>query len=337
MSGGRTGPVRYWARSLLGGVARRVVPFRDSVLLLSMRRSGSTLLMQAVASQPGFDYSDQPLDFWRYHPHAGRVGPIPPRGRILSPDPAQRDAILAYLSEILGGRARAYGQWRLLGGYHFTVRRTVAKLVNGLPFADWLVPGLPEARPIYLVRHPVPTALSVMRRGWPDQAEALLAPEGPVAPLIDEASRAACRAVAREGTDLQRYVLEWGLENLVAWRQHSEGHLPAVSYEELVGEPEATCTALVELLGLPDPERMLRILDRPSRTTVGESRQAVAKSRGGDQLVARWMDAVGAREAREALAPVRDMLGIDLYTSDDPRPTAGRLLDGGAGPAGVAR
>lgn len=322
MSERRTGRLKYLARSILGGAARYRRPYHDSVLLLSMRRSGSTLAMQMIASQPGFDYSDQPLDLWRYHPHRRRLPPVPATGRYVDPAPEERAALVGYLRDLLEGRLRVYGQWRIHDpDFHWRVDRVVVKTVNALPLTASLVDGLPAARVIHLVRHPIPTALSIERRGWKSLVDVLLASDGFVDRYVPDGAVTELRRIADRGSPLQRYVLEWGLENLAPLREMEGGRLSGVTYEELVDRPLESSRRLAEALDLPDPERMARTLGEPSRTAVGPSRVRVRDS-GGAALVERWAERVPPAEAEEAMAPIRELLGITLYRADDPWPEA---------------
>jgi hypothetical protein len=130
--------------------------------------------------------------------------------------------------------------------------------------------------------------------------------------------------VIDSGTDMERAILDWCLQNSVALRRAGEDWT-IVSYEQLVLDPEPVIETLSKRLALPEPKRMLEHLSRPSYSTkwsddktkkVLEERSHV-DDEGSDQklntwLVEKWREKVEPNEERRWME-ILDVFELDLY------------------------
>ena len=290
------------------------------IVIFANRRGGSTLLMEMITSQPGVDFINEPLNLWRYRPYFDRL-PHPPRGRFISLSEDEARQVRSYFGDLLSGRIKAFNTWNpLRPTWSFRVHRLVVKLLSANALIDWFRQEF-DIEVVYLLRHPVAVALSCPRRNWGNDAKAYLQnPFFREQVLGLERARFA-EGVLAKGTSLQKFVLEWCLENLYPLQVYRERPWLIITYEEVVSRPEQMSELICSRLGLPDPQQMARMVFRPSRTTFfAESRQAIA-TQGPQALLGKWQKQV-PQEDLKGVQEILDVLGIWVYGAFSPYPVA---------------
>jgi hypothetical protein len=308
----------YWFKAMLGAAYLPQRPFKPPVFLFSTRRSASTLLMEMIAGQPGFNYHAQPLDLWLYHPYRKHL-PQPLLYQYISLTPTEAEQMRRFFGDLLAGRKRFRSQWNWLHpDYHWQVARWIVKLLNANPLMDWFAQNF-DIQVVYLLRHPIPTALSIAQRGWRCVAEAYLQNAHFCETYLEAESVREGWRVLEKGNPVQKFVLEWGLANLAPLRLLPERPWLALTYEELVLRPQAMCRLLAERLDLPHPEAMQAYLERPSPTAQPATRADLAQ-RGARYLLHRWRQQVLQEDAQAAMRLLRDVLGLTAYSWDSPFP-----------------
>ena len=318
------GAIRALVKRTLGHLPRASAVMKRPILISSTRRSGSTLLLEMVCTQPGVTYSDQPLDPWGYNAHRSRL-PVMPYGVFAGNDPAEVDAVLDYLEDIGHMRLRRRTQWRIYSPeFKWVVDRIAIKELN----AKAILPAIAERDAfdiVFLLRHPVPTALSILARGWASTAPAYLKSEWFREEVLGAERARACDDVWQTAEPLGRFVLEWGLDNYVPL--HTPGSWLTLTYEELVAQPDAMSSLLATRLGLSDAASMAEDARTPSRTALRGSAVDV-KRRGAAARVDDWTARVRKEDAIRAMHVVTDVLGIDAYEAGSPEPNSRyRVLD----------
>ena len=292
-------------------------PKERPIFIFSTRRSGSTLLMRLIHSQPGVDYIDEPLNLWRLHPHPHRL-PHPPFGYFLTLSNAQGEKLYRYFQDLLRGKARFRHRGNLLDpGRTFIVRRLVIKNINATPLIDWFAEKF-DADIVYLVRHPGAIAESIMRKGWKSAAQAYLSSEVYLERHLNSEQIRLARSVLARGSPFQQGVLEWCLDNLYPLSVWRERPWLTLSYEELVLRPRKVVGLLCERLRLPEPERMLKVFRLPSRTASVDSKRLV-QVEGPERLVTRWRERVDKAEL-ERMDEVLTAFGVEVYNAYSPYP-----------------
>ncbi len=313
-------------------------PFRDSVkrvfqhvlghfpvyrlrerplLIFTTRRSGSTLLLHMLYTQPHTDYVNEPLNMWLLHPHYTLL-PHPPLGKFVTLNDAEAVRLQQYLSRVLSGRLRVRNQWAFWRPYYsFVVHRLIIKVLNANVLIEWFSRAF-DVDIIYLVRHPVAVASSIIRQGWEGIADAYLHDNLFCEAHVGKDLCVFAREVWVSGPPLQRFVLEWVLENLVPLRSLAMLPIGLITYEEIVTQPHRVARWLSEKYGFPKPEEMYRRVRFPSPTTAKSSSHLI-REKGPATLVERALENVSAADlvlAQEVL----DAFGIDLYRADVPWP-----------------
>jgi len=304
------------AGKVLVGYCCLIRPIERPILIFSTRRSGSTLLMQVIHSQPSVDYIDEPLNLWRLHPHFRRL-PHPPSGYFLSLTDAEEESLYGYLQDLLNGKLRFRHRGNLLDpGRTFLVRRFVMKNINATPLIDWFTEKF-EADIVYLLRHPGAVAESVLRNGWRSTAQVYLENSVYSANLNAEQRRVGQR-ILEEGSPFQKGVLEWCLDNLYPLSVWRDATWLTLSYEEMVMRPLEISQMFCHWLRLPDPERMHRVLQLPSSTTSVDSKRVI-RMEGSGALVGRWLKYIDKGKI-EDMRELLNVFGVDVYRADSPYP-----------------
>ena len=217
-----------------------------TVFLLSSGRSGSTWLSEMLQSIPSTRTIFEPFHATRgYHELAEH------RYRYLPPE-QENAALLETLSDVLAGRRRSAWSDQFNPLIPTTFRRRLVKEVRANLLSPWLTRALPAARFLFLVRHPIPLALSQLKGGWVlssqrlhDQAE-LAGHYG-----LDRFSRFGWPT---EG--FESLVLFWAIENLVALDCAERSGALLIRYEDLVLRPGASLASIGRHIGVEFTEQV---------------------------------------------------------------------------------
>lgn len=288
-----------------------------AIFIFANRRGGSTLAMEMIYSQPGVDYIAQPLDLWQLHPHFYRL-PQPLRSKFIELKAEDEKRLAVYFRDLLSGRIRLRNQWRIFDpNFSFIVNRLVIKVCNAHALIDWFNQHF-DIYCLYLIRHPVPTALSIINRGWGNDAAAYLKNEAFCKEYLNRNQVTFGRHILEDGTQLQQYVLEWVLENLVPLRLFQRRTWLTITYEELVMRPKEISGLICRRFNLPDPDKMWRVVNKASRTTTKSSRYLI-ESEGPRALVYKWMQKVDKNEIVK-IQEILDVFDIWAYKASSPYP-----------------
>jgi hypothetical protein len=288
---------------------------RPDVFLFATPRSGSTWLMEIIASQPGFKYYDEPLNPRRENV---RYGGLFPDFGALMPDAGQERRIIGYLKELQAGRHGYMNPAPLRRNHRFFTDRIVFKIHEVEHLMDRAAREC-GGRLVYLLRHPI--ANSISRTVQPRLEHFLRSAYH--AALVGELARAAdIRRLALSGSPLQRAVVSWCYENLETLRHPDPSRL-VVTYEELVLNPMKSCDLLMRRLELDDRETMLASFERPAiniRMSHAETLAAMASADAGEKrirLVTKWRKRIEPRQVADT-AEVMAAFGIDAYDPAEP-------------------
>lgn len=287
------------------------------IFIFANRRGGSTLMMEMIYSQPRVDYVAQPLDLWQLHPHFDQL-PHPLRSKFITLKGEEEERLAKYFTDLLAGRIRLRNQWRIFDrNFSFLVNRLVIKICNAHALIDWFNEHF-DIHCLYLVRHPIATALSIINRGWGNDAGAYLRNEEFCREQLNPDQVVFGWYIFKHGTQLQRYVLEWCLENFVPLQLFQQRPWLTVTYEELVIRPKEISELICRRFDLPNSEQMWKVVLKPSRTTTQDSKRVIQR-RGPRALVDRWMQKVSDKEIAE-VQEVLNTFGIRVYKADSPFP-----------------
>lgn len=313
-------PCKYWIKVSLAACVITGRPWQRPILLISTRRSGSTLLLEMLHTQDGMTYSDQPLDSYHYSPAHDKL-PQAYLSQFMHPTPAQEQQLTHFFRALFAGQRQRNAPWNWFHPHHrWVVNRLVVKELNSHGLIDWFATHF-AVDIIFLVRHPISNALSLVQRQWGHLAEAFLQNDAFCAAHLTSAQKNACLHVLAHGTALQKYALEWGLANLYPLTVCQDRPWLTLTYEELLMRPQAIVNLLAERFTLPAPERMLQQLRQPSKNAIGASKALIGQHQPY-HLLARWTEQVTPTEADAIMELLTEVLGISAYRADSPFPTA---------------
>lgn len=289
---------------------------KPNILLFASRRGGSTWAMELIGANRGIRPLNQPLETLSRNVTYSQMLEIPRfhDGQITSLDEESGPRMERLVNRIFAGEVIINGPTRFWSReFVRTSNRLVLKITDAKPAIDWFSTTF-DADIVYLSRHPIPQALSCMRNNWTLTVDAHLRDRAFVDANLSSDAEARAHDVMASDDELQKFVLNWALENVAPLRLLPERPTwTHVRYEDCVVDPRSVLDSLAERLRLDDVERMAATVDRPSgssRRSTADTRQAIESGQGSAALNS-WKDKVDEEAQRRAFA-LLDELSIDM-------------------------
>ncbi len=296
------------------------------VFIYGCPRSGTTLLLEMIATQPGVKPIKDPFDL--RHP---LVKAYLGKRNIVEWADYHTDWAGPIMQDYLGKLQR--GKLHMIDPYFFqnyNRLRTTRMACKILHAAEDKIQQFNQAlggRVIYLMRHPIPVARS--RRQLP-RLEALV--KSGMSEHLSESQRKVAHSILENGSQVQRIVLDWCIENTVALKEHHDNWI-YLTYEQIVLEPAVVVEKLTKELNLPEPEAMMGRLAKPSYSAkysdekthavvhALESGEQSDESREGQEwlVYGKWREKITDAEEQEMMG-VLDDFEIDFYSRGTARP-----------------
>ena len=307
-------PVRESLKNLLRPSLARFatahIPGPSSdVTIVSSPRSGSTWLMEIIATQPGMKYINEP-DHKELLERYGALR-IAPRWLWLSLAPHERQDLARYLLD--DRRSGLFGPANPFAPNHsWRTSRRVIKLIRMTALVEWL-DWLGFAT-VYLLRHPIPQAQSCMKRRHRIVLDEVLADADFLRGLNGDMV-SYVRRISSDGDPMLQYVTQWCLENVVALNSPLAGQrFTVTTHELLVTDPVKEMKRLARALSLEHVDRLLARVSEPSRTTDSSSAATLESIRTGEssRLLELWRHGLSSGEERRLLEPLQ-VFEIDVY------------------------
>lgn len=237
---------------------------------------------------------------------------------------SERQAILGdYVERLLNGTC-GYGSpslRSLLRGratsFRFNYDRVVMKILRAQDLINWFEERF-SAKIVYLIRHPIPVSLS--RESYARLPLFLENERFCERFLKPDSIRFATRILHR-GSELERKVLDWTLQNLPPLRSLTRSNWCCVHYEYMVLRPEEVLERLAAYLDLRDLEAARRRVGQPSKTVSKsdqETRRFFAGSvgqAGKGFLIEKWRRRVTQGDLAR-VQEILDVFEIDTYRAD---------------------
>lgn len=295
-----SGATAYYIKSILGSINIHREKGKQNICIFSNRRSGSTLLMQMIYSQPGVKYVDQPMDPWKYNPYNNILNNIYKNKEFLK-NKNHLNRLEKYFNDVvLRGKLKGYSQWNYLNNdYKFFSDRLVIKILNALPLIDWFEEKF-DIKIIYLIRHPIPTSLSIIQRNWGNAVEYFLQNPYFIKKYLNKQNYSLSLQILENGTKLEKFVLEWCLYHMYPLSVFKDRKWLTITYEELILNSSKIVGLICEYLDLPDREKMLDTLFKPSKTTSKQSKKDIIL-KGPSYLVDRWIEKIDKNTESKAM------------------------------------
>ena len=305
-----------------------------NLLLFASHRGGSTWIMQVLGTQTGLRALNEPFSVYQ----GGALCPIRvPRtaaGHLISFSDSDEEArVRSYTDDLLSGALAAGAPTRFWArSYPRKSQRILIKDLHAKALIDWFDRNF-DVEIIYLVRHPIPQAMSCIRNRWGASAYAYLR-DPSFAGVLGSQLKQYGERVLQQGTPLEHHVLTWVLENYAGLRLlNQKPHWVFVSYEECVLEPDSTLQRVATRLNLGDVGKMRSEMNVPSHS----SKMSLASTReqirlGNSKSVLNgWRQEVSDGQER-ALLGILDRFEVPLYRPREDLPQLSKLNFGGGLP-----
>lgn len=293
------------------------------ICLYAARRGGSTLLMQVIGANRGIRYYDEPFSVFSA-PYRGLYAdpalPLRYASQFTSIHADEAEEVKAYVAGLLDGNLRWNNPWKFWDAeYDFVYTRKLLKILDAKPLIDWIDQTF-SVDTVYLARHPVPVALSVLQRKWDSTTRPYLQDPDFCRRYLSNSLVEFSWRIYRSGDPFAKAILNWCVDNAAPLALVPERpRWVSVTYEDLVVSPEAVIRTLSEKLDLKDRNRMLRQICRPSNSSrqlkIGERTTA-----GREALVSGWLSKVTPDMVRTA-DEILERFGVTLYRAGSPFPT----------------
>ena len=289
------------------------------VALFATRRGGSSWIMQVISASPEFRYIAQPFVAYDKGGHWGHGIVSYDYARFLDPTEDELTDIGGFIDGILSGRYVLRAPWRVWEPNFWRRKsRTVMKILQAKPLMPWFERQF-GMNIVYLLRHPLAQASSVIKSGWPSMHMTFLNHSSFVEKNLDAEQMRYCMEIASQGSLLDQHVLTWCLDNLVALRAlKTPNSWTVITYEDCVLHPQATIQSLADALNLSSTQQMQRQMSVVSRTArfSNESDSQVL----GESQLAKWKKNVSKDEIASAF-DILKALDIDAYSADSLLPS----------------
>ena len=311
----------YWynfIREQLASFFRLITVYELSkkpIFIFATRRGGSTLMMKLIYSQPGVDYIDLPLNLLNYHPYKNKIPRPPMKNRFIHLKQDEEQMLIDYFNHLLEGRYMLRNQCNIFDpDFSFRVNRLVIRELMAKTLIDWFSKNF-DIEIIYLLRHPIPTALSNIKFGWETTADAFLRNDYFCKNLLDEDKKTFGSNILKNGSPLEVYTMEWCLDNLYPLTVCKKRPWLTITYEELILHPKEMSNLICSRFDLPDPKHMYKTLLIPTSTAPRKSREDMHK-KGQKYLIERWLSQMEQKDLKkiDTLLKTFEIKAYNAYT-----------------------
>jgi len=308
---------------------------KKNIYLFSTRRGGSTLLGQMISANEGIRFIDQPLTAYAPHGVAGGLRkrvtekylPQKKYSQYTSLSGEDKGRLVEYIALLSDGKV-SLNIWLEYKASQkkmfFYTDRVMLKLTGANAIIDW-ISGSFDCHVVYLIRHPVANALSIIKNNWTITASAYLEDKHFCEKYLSDEQITLGRDILESSDYFQQAILNWCLENLVPLNYSKQGFL-MLTYEELVMCPEQVIDLLSKRFNLKDKNRMRHISTMPSyssslseNSTVKSIKKETGQEGRYENIINRWRDKVSMMESEKA-ENILKVFNLNVYSCDSSIP-----------------
>ncbi len=264
---------------------------RPNILLFATRRGGSTWAMELIGANRGVRSLNQALETLSRNITYAQALDLPRfrQGQIVSLNEHEQRELQRFVDGLFDGTIVANGPtafWRQ--DHPWRSDRVVLKITDAKAMITWFDASF-DADIVWLTRHPIPQALSCIRNHWTLTTDAYLDDRGFVETHLPD-DPGWVHDLRTSGSELDRFVLNWAIENLAPARALSDHpDWLHVRYEDCVTDPEATLERMADRLGLRDLDAMRATVTTPSGSSRRSTDATRASITAGAAAAWRWV------------------------------------------------
>ena len=318
---------KRWVRKLHGYRRRAVNSLfqykqgeKPNIVIFANRRGGSTILAEAININRGIWFVNEPFAFIEGHgsntSQQRHMLQPKPHSIFLTVEQHEEASTMSYIDGLMHAQLRQNGYLRRPKSI-LVANRSLLKILNAGALIDWLAEKF-DFQSVHLLRHPGAQALSVHRCGWEWSTPAFMQSPLYLDRYITDKQLGLIKRIVNSGSEMERGVLNWVLENLPLLR--FPGSILRICYEDLVTDTEFVIDTLANYLNLEQREEMVRqVIGRPSGSSRGSTDATITAIKSGDRkaMIYRWLehyDEVDLSNCQRIL----DEFEIDCYQMNSP-------------------
>jgi hypothetical protein len=287
--------------------------------VFSLPRSGSTWLMELLATQPGFKFFNEPLyldnklvqNYLKINDWAALY------------EESANEKFYKYFDGIIKGKIGFLNPNPFTSFYRLKSSRIVFKIIHaGDDRINWFRDTF-NGKIIYLVRHPIAVSLS---RKKVSNLDASL--NSSFSKNFNADQLAYAKMIVRSGTFLHQRMLSWCMRVSVVLRQRT-ADWAFVTYEQTVMNPSNVVEHLVKKVGLVDRDKFKNNLFVPSRvkhqSSADTQKFLESSSSNREYLISKWKDKVTDSEEGDLMEMLK-VFDIDIYRSGQVMPVSNYMV-----------
>jgi len=298
------------------------------IFICTSARSGSTWLMQMIAAAEGLRYVDQPLDIRNHHT---KKYDLESSWKFLYNSNTNEEALREYIQDLIEGKITLQFPHQFwLDGYDIVSNRLVFKILFGLPLLDWLKKNF-NAHLIYLIRHPIPTALSRYKYDWPMSYVNQLIQNNENLDIFTKSIKSFSQRILKNGSELEKYTLQWCVENYFPLKHIDEQDWLKITYEELVLNTEKLVELMIKELDLKqnDYDRMTQMVTKKAKSPMTHEKteeflKTASKEDDRSYLIKKWEDEVTEKQ-EDDIFDILEKFELNIYEKGKFLPTSEHL------------
>jgi hypothetical protein len=284
---------------------------KKNIFLFATARSGSTWLMEIIASNPGIKYYDEPFNIRR--PNVKKYGRFKYWSELM-PDSDNKEAIFDYLYKLTNNNIKFVNPAPFRKNHSFISERIIFKIHE----LEHLINEIAEefnGKVVFLIRHPIATSLS--RKVFPRLEqfrkskvynEKYLGME-----KVEEIERLLDR-----GSKLQKGIVSWCYQNIIPLKFAENSDWLFITYEELVLNPLLCCKLFIEELDLDSIKAMMKCVNEAAANIKLSDKETIDlfkvknNSKRKLKIIQKWKKYVKEEEEKK-LFEILDIFGLDIY------------------------
>lgn len=295
------------------------------IFICTSARSGSTWLMEIIASAKGLRYVSQPLDKENFHT---KIYDLEPTWEFLYSSEHRKKILKKYMYDLISGKISLQFPHQFWDkGYDVYADRIVFKIIFGLDLISWFEKNF-DPNLVYLIRHPIPTVISRIKYDWPISYTKNILENKRNVEIFPSHAKHFGKKILKNGSQIEKYTLQWCLENYFLLKYSDDKDWFIVTYEELVLKPEDIIIDLIKQLNLEneDYDRMVQCITKKAKSpmTQKETEQFLEEVSIDDDrsyLIKKWKNEIDDKQENKVF-DIIEKFDIEIYQKNIFLPSA---------------
>ena len=294
------------------------------IYIFSLPRSGSTLLAEVLNTNPksktaseSFALNQDNVQLLKNYFREDFLSE-----RYIDVSTLDLEKITSYYTALSEGKTWNSYYWSDLfsKNHHYNTSRTIFKTHKVTYHYDDLMNHFKDDFGIYLLRNPIAVSISRLRMGWSTYIDDY-SKSNKIKDFISIDLKYTIEEVKQTGTELEKQVLSWCLENCIFLINKLNGTTPknviTVFYEDLILNPKKTLLKICSITGLEYHSDMLKIFNQPSSGIVHSKKLVKQEILAGNSLylVNRWKKEVDIK-SQQRIEKLLGKFGYDFYLQE---------------------